>query len=127
MRDAGNRLPHRIIRLPDLAAGGTVAMLHDVLPRAELRVLYLERLEMLCRRIRDQRLRACTVDEIFALPAYRRAGDAARRQQPARFAAGGEMGGHQGRSLPVPAGGASGRAVNAHSLPTPSHRSPPPR
>jgi len=82
VRDAGNRRLHRIERLPDLARGGTVAILHDVLPRPEARELYLERLEALCRRIRDLRLHACSVDEVFGLPAYTE--EAGRTEDPDR-------------------------------------------
>ncbi|MBD3393333.1 MAG: polysaccharide deacetylase family protein [Chitinivibrionales bacterium] len=69
-RDAGNRREGRLKELRALADPGEVIMLHDCLPRRELKEKVLDNVNRLLEAIERRGLRAVSVNELFAVPAY---------------------------------------------------------
>jgi peptidoglycan-N-acetylglucosamine deacetylase len=70
VRDAGNRHPHTFKHFHLMARPGSVILLHDVLPKLELKDLYFVELEKLFIQIRKKGLTSVTVDKLFTEEAY---------------------------------------------------------
>jgi len=70
VRDAGNRRPHTFKHFHLMARPGSVILLHDILPKQELKVSYLRELENLFIKIKQMGLTSVTVDNLFAEKAY---------------------------------------------------------
>jgi peptidoglycan/xylan/chitin deacetylase (PgdA/CDA1 family) len=68
--DAGNRRTGALRTIGSLAGTGEVVLLHDVLPRPELREQLLANLRVLFDDIRKKELATETVDAFFEIPAY---------------------------------------------------------
>jgi peptidoglycan/xylan/chitin deacetylase (PgdA/CDA1 family) len=69
-RDSGNRIPANLRKIPLLAGPGEVILLHDVLPRIELKRAFLDELELLCKRMQHQGLTGVPVSELFGIRPY---------------------------------------------------------
>ena len=66
-RDAGNRRTRGILKIGKLARPGAIVLLHDVLPRPELKDLLLDQLDRLADDIRRRGLRTGRLDELLAV------------------------------------------------------------
>jgi Predicted xylanase/chitin deacetylase len=70
VRDAGNRRQKRFTLIPQLARPGSIVLLHDCLPRPELKKEFLEQLEKLLQAIKENGLRPAGVGELLDLKVY---------------------------------------------------------
>jgi peptidoglycan/xylan/chitin deacetylase (PgdA/CDA1 family) len=70
VRDAGNRRQKRFSLIPQLAQPGSIILLHDCLPKPELKKEFLDRLEKLFRAIKEKGLRPVGVGELLNIKAY---------------------------------------------------------
>jgi peptidoglycan-N-acetylglucosamine deacetylase len=68
--DSGNKREIKLYKMPKLARPGAVIMLHDCLPKAENKAVFLEQFEKLLKAIRENRLQTVGVDELLGLKAY---------------------------------------------------------
>jgi hypothetical protein len=69
--DKGNRDQKAFSRIPSLAIAGNVIMLHDILPRKELKTAFLSNLRRLFENIKSRNLNTLSIDRFFSIPAYR--------------------------------------------------------
>jgi peptidoglycan/xylan/chitin deacetylase (PgdA/CDA1 family) len=69
-KDMGNRNAQNIKKIGQLAHPGDIVMMHDCLPKPELKKEILEAIKKLCASIQQQGLRAVTIDELFGLDPY---------------------------------------------------------
>ncbi len=69
--DAGNRNSAHIRRLETLPEGGAIILLHDALPRPELKTEVLEHLGLLFGEIRRRKLLPGRLDELLGIPTWR--------------------------------------------------------
>jgi len=70
VRDAGNRRIKTLVGLPALAKPGSVILLHDCLPKPEMKPVFLAQLEKLLQTIKEKGLEPVRVDELFEVKAY---------------------------------------------------------
>lgn len=68
--DAGNRRQRQFNAIPHLAQPGSIILLHDCLPKPELKKEFLEHLEKLFRVIQERGLRPVGVGELLDLKVY---------------------------------------------------------
>lgn len=68
--DAGNRRKKRISLIPQLAQPGSIILLHDCLPKPELKMEFLEHLEKLFQAIKEKGLQPVSVGELFNIKVY---------------------------------------------------------
>ena len=69
--DGGNRFTGKLNRMPALARAGSVIMLHDCLPDARNRDIFLKNLRALCEHMKARELVCVGVGELFGVAAYR--------------------------------------------------------
>ena len=69
-KEAGNRRLSKINQINTLAGPGEVILLHDTLHNPEYKQEILNQIEKLCRSIKDQNLKAVSIDELFDIQAY---------------------------------------------------------
>lgn len=69
-RDAGNRRLKGILKIGKLARPGAIVLLHDVLPRPELKGALLSQLDHLAEDIRARGLRTGRLDELVGIPPW---------------------------------------------------------
>jgi peptidoglycan/xylan/chitin deacetylase (PgdA/CDA1 family) len=68
--DAGNRRLSGIKKISSLAKPGAVVMVHDCLPVPQYKADILEQVEKICISIREQKLSAIHIGEMFTVPVY---------------------------------------------------------
>jgi hypothetical protein len=70
VKDAGNRRQKRVTVFPKLAQPGSIILLHDCLPKPELKKEFLDNLEKLFQIIKEKGLRPVGVGDLFNFNEY---------------------------------------------------------
>jgi hypothetical protein len=68
--DAGNRRQEKFSKLPKLAQPGNIILLHDCLPKPELKKEFLENLENLFRAIKEKGLQPVSIGKLLNVSEY---------------------------------------------------------